>query len=232
MILPGTIITFRYKTLNRNGFNSPKHVLVLNPNYNGDMHALKIDLLSPAQQEVLQNVFIKMYTNAQMNVLFPMENHIANLRQQLEQINKQQNQEIGKAQKTVLSPLTPMKMSNVIQSIKSVKSVASSVFNKIKTFGRTPIQSQPAANQKQINEIIEKNNILLQKKNEELNKALMIYENQKKSFDSIPIVPKDPYMFYHQFLKPYVGNNSVMKEIYRKYKLQFIITPRIERLPR
>jgi hypothetical protein len=39
-------------------------------------------------------------------------------------------------------------------------------------------------------------------------------------------------MFYHQFLKPYVGNNSVMKEIYRKYKLQFIITPRIERLPR
>lgn len=227
----GAIVQFRYQSSHKKrlGFNRPRVILVLNPNYDSQLHGLQIQFLSPAQQEVLQNVFMKMYGQAQSNVLVPMEQRIQQLRQELEILNKQQNQSVRQQTKTVM---TPQAMGGMVQAIKTVKSAASSMFNKIRTFGRTQVQPQPINNQQQVTAAVTQNDALLKKKNDELTRALTLYQQQQGILNQIPDVPRDPYMFYHQFLKPYIGNSKVMKTIYRKFDVGLIQTPRIERLPR
>lgn len=177
---------------------------------------------------------MKMYSAGQQNVLWPMEQQIQKLRQELEILNKQANESMAASQKRVMTP--PTGVVGMIGAVKqvgqSVKSTASSLFRKIKTFGKTPVQPQPPVDQQQIQQQVQQNNLLLQKKNEELNKVLTLYQQQTAVINQIPVVPKDPFMFYHQFLKPYIGNNQVMKTIYRKFKVDHIVTMRIERLPR
>jgi hypothetical protein len=49
----------------------------------------------------------------------------------------------------------------------------------------------------------------------------------KSAFENIPNLPKDPYIFYHTFLKGFIGNNKRMKTIYRKFEIGRIQSPRI-----
>lgn len=230
-VVPGTIISFRYKRPNDPNWAMPRTILVLNSNFAGELHGLKITALAPEQQEVLQNVFMKMYSDGQQNIFQPMEQQIQKLRQELEILNKQANDALAQSQQRVITPAAGM-VGMVKQAGQTIKSTASSLFNKVKTFGRTQVQPQSPINQQQMQQIIAQNNELLRRKNEELNKVMTLYQQQTAAMNAIPVVPKDPYMFYHQFLKPYIGNNKVMSQIYRKFKVQYITTPRIERLPR
>lgn len=230
----GSLISFRYKKAGDTSWAIPRTVLVLNPDFQGKLHALYITKMSSVQQEVLQNVFLKMYSDGQNNIFLPMEQQIQKLRQELEVLNKQTNEMLANSQKQVVTPASGMvgMIQQVRQVGQNVRSTASTLFNKVKTFGRTPLQPQPPANQQQIQQLIAKNNEILQQKNDELNKILNLYQQQTAVLGQIPTVPKDPYLFYHQFLKPYIGDSKVMSQIYRKFDVRFILTPRIERLPR
>lgn len=227
----GSIIQFRYNSPNKKqlGPQPAKIVLVLNPDWRGDLHGIYITQLTANQQEVLQNIFAKMYGDSVRGVFVPMEQRIQKLRQELELLNKQQNEAILQQNKVVLMP---QNVNQLIGTVKTIKSVGSSIFNKIKTFGRTPVQPQTPVDTPQKQAIIQQNQNILATKNEELNRVMALYQQQKTLYDSIPQVPQDPYMFYHQFLKPYIGNPKIMKQIYRKFHWNFIKTPRIERLPR
>jgi len=227
----GSIIQFRYASPNKKqiGPQPAKIVLVLNNNYEGKLHGLYITQLSPQVQEILQNIFSKMYADNLQGVFVPMEQRIQKLRNELELLNKQQV-EAQKQQNKVF--LMPQNVNQLVSTVKSVKSVGASIFNKVKTFGRTQVQPQSVANAPQNQMIAQQNATLLAQKNDELNKVMALYQQQKSLYDNIPQVPKDPYMFYHQFLKAYIGDPRVMKQIYRKFNWKFIKTPRIERLPR
>lgn len=228
----GSICSFRYKRPGDVNWAMPRTILVLNPEFNGQLHGLKITFLAAEQQEILQNVFMKMYSAGQNNTLYPLEQQIYKLRQELEILNKQANESMQASQRRVMTPSGMIGMVKQVGMVQSVKSAASSIFKKVSTFGRSQIEPQPPANQQQIQQQVQQNNDLLEKKNQELNKVLALYNQQKMVMDQIPIVPKDPFMFYHQFLKPYIGDNRIMKQVYRKFNVSYIVTPRIERLPR
>lgn len=220
----GTIITFRYNApkKNRNMFEPPRTVMVLSPNFGGHLHAIKITALTPAEQEYLQQLFKVAYSNPQ-NIFEPLEAQIQQRKKELDTLNAQRNDMLKQGQKVIVSPAPPG-----LQFMDKAKKVLGSVIGKVSTFGRTTTQVRPATqNNQDIQQQIQKHNQTIQQKKMELDTFVANLNKHKQQIQAMPRVPTDPYSFYHMFLKSFIGNPRRMKQIYRKYAIPLISTPRI-----
>jgi hypothetical protein len=215
----GDIITFRYNDpKKRFGFNAPRTVMVLSPNYLGHLHAIKITGLSAAEQEYLQRLFQTAYTSPQ-NVFAPLEAQIQQRKKELDVLNKQRNEMLKNGQKVIVTP-----NSSELQFMDRAKQILGSVIGKVSTFGKTMVQGRANTD---VQQQMKKHDQMIAQKKMELDSFVNNLNNQKNVLKNVPQVPTDPYHFSHMFFKAFIGNPRRMKMIYRKYNLSRINTPRI-----
>lgn len=224
----GDIIVFRYDSPGKNNqkffFNAPRNIMVLTPNYSGFLHGIKIDGLTPVEQESIQTLLRTSYQNPE-NFLEPFYAQLETKKKELEILNKQRADALRMGQKVLLTPQQPGLLGGMIDK---TKNILGSIVGKVSTFGRTPIQSTPAiqANPALEQKIKQLDAALYQKKME----MDLFYQNieyQYKNLTNTKKIPTNPYEFYHGFFKMFIHNNKRMKQIYRKFDVALIKSPRI-----
>ncbi len=225
----GSIISFRYNDPKKRGFNMPKNVLVLTSNFQGHLHGIKITGLTVVEQEYLQQLFRVAYGNP-TNIFEPMEAAIQQRKKEIDVLNNQRKEMVKSGQRVIMTPQPPPNptfgiIDKAKQAYERTKQVLGSVVGKVSTFGRTNVQSRPA-NQNLQQELIKQDQIIKQKQ-AELTNYTNYFQQQKQNIEKIPRISTDPYQFYHMFLKSFIGNPKRMKNIYRKYNLARVQTPRI-----
>lgn len=223
-IVNGTIITFRYNNPNHVGI---KNVIVLNTGFEGNLHGLKVEQLTPTEQEYLQMIFQTMYTSPQ-DFFNPLIANIEQRKKELEILAKQRADLLQKGQAVVMKPQPQGMFGSITEK---GRQVFGSVIGKVKTFGRTQTQAIPAAQMnKQIQEEIQKTELLTQQKKQEFDQYSKYVKEQQEIWRKIGSVPTHPYQFYHQVVKPMFGRIR-LPDIYRKYKVDYIKTPRVIKSP-
>lgn len=226
----GTIITFRYVKPGA-GLLSPgsstRDILVLAPNYLGHLHGLKISHLTPSEQEYLQLVFRTVHQSPE-DFFEPLIENLQKRKEELDVINSQNNELIKQAQAYVARPAS----TGMFSGIKDKgKQIAGSIVGKIKTFGKSQTEVVPRV---QIDQNIQKqmaiNNQLLVQKKAEFDQYAQWVKEQQQVWKSVGTVPNDPYSMYHGIIKPLIGRTR-MPQMYRKYYVNFIKSPRIIKSP-
>lgn len=223
----GDFVVFRYDSPVKKGLmvNPIRDIMVLTPNFQGKLHGIKIAGLAPTQQEYLQNL-LRVAHATPNNIFEPMQAQINQRKKELDILNQQRNEMLKAGQRVIVTPTPQGGMFDVAKD--KAKQVLGSVIGKITTFGRTPAQTTQANQMNpQIQVQIQKNDMLIKQKQEELNFYMSYLGNQKQLIGSLPQVPTDPYHFYHQFFKMFIGNPQMMKQIYRKFDVNRIKNPRI-----
>lgn len=219
----GDIITFRYEgSLGSN--NMPRDVLVIAPNYLGHLHAIKLNGLTPAEQEYLQQLLYVSNTNP-VDIFAPLEAQIERRKKEIDIMNQEKNELIRSGQRVVMAPV-PQQMMGAIDR---VKQVMGSVIGKVSTFGPTQVQPQQPANKAQIDLQAREHDKIIQQRMQELNQMVASVQKNRQLLSSLPKVPTNPYYFYHAFLKSFIGSGRRMSSIYRKYNIAKIKNPRILR---
>lgn len=222
----GDVLSFRYSSPNSpsRGFEPPKTVMVLAPNWQGHLHGIKMTGLTPTEQEYLQQLLQTAYSNPQ-NIFEPFEAQIQQRKKELDILNAQRNEMIKQGQRVVITPNPPN-----LQFMDKAKRLLGSVIGRVNTFGRTLVQGRPAVQENlTIQQQIQKNDQLIRQKKTELDTFVLNLNRQKAQIQAMPQIPTDPYRFYHMFLKSFIHDPKRMKQIYRKYNLAYIKTPRIVR---
>ena len=214
-------------------FNLPRDMICLAPNYQGYFHGVKASGLTVAEQEFVQSVFKVMYGEP-TNLFSSLEEFIKGRKAVLDQLNQQRNDLLRQNQAVVMKPAEPPEMPGaspfpVLKTIQDrFKRTLGSVIGKITTFGRTQITGQPRGTvDPSIQQQIQKNDGAIQQTKQVLDYYMGLLAKNQEHFKNIPNVSKDPYVFYHSFLKGFIGNNKRMKQIYRKFELSKIQSPRI-----
>lgn len=221
----GTIVSFRY---NKPGkpTKPPAMILLLTPNYLGNLHGIKISQLTQTEQQYLQNIFRSIYTN-QKDFFEPLMASIERQTEEIEILNKQRAELLKNGQKVVMRPSSGGFFG---QAVDKGRQMLGSVIGKIKTFGRTqaqPVQQQPSA---QVQEEINRNAQALTLKQQQLTEYMKYLQEQKTLWAQIGRVPREPYGMYHQIIKPMIGRWR-MPTMYRKYNVNYIQSPRIVKSP-
>lgn len=219
----GDIVSIRYSS-NKNLFDVPRDILVIAPNYLGHMHGLKLNGLSPAEQEYLQQLLYVSYTNIG-DIFAPLDAQVESRKKEIDLLNKEKTELIKAGQRVVMQPVPP----DQFGIIDKTKQILGSVVGRISTFGRTNIQQVQPGNKPQIDQQIQMKEQIIQQKNAELSNLMQNLKKNKDILSGSPKVPTDPYQFYHYFLKRFIGNNKRMKDIYRKFNIAKVRTPRILR---
>ena len=216
-------------------FNLPRDMICLAPNYEGYFHGIKASALTVVEQEFLQNVFRVMY-GENTNLFSSLEEVIAGRKKVLDELNQERNQLLLQNRAVVMKPAEqePMPGASPFPGLKTIqdrfKRTLGSVIGKISTFGRTQITGQPrGAIDPSIQAQIKRNDVALVQTKQVLDYYMGLLSKNQEHFKSVPNVSKEPYMFYHSFLKSFIGNNKRMKMIYRKFDISKIQSPRIIR---
>lgn len=218
----GSIVVFRYNDPKKMGFNEPKTILVLTSNFNGNLHGIKLTGLTPAEQEYLQRLFQAAYQNAG-NIFEPLEAQIQQRKKELDILNTQRNELLRNGQRVVVTPAPPQ-----MQFMDRAKKLLGSVIGRVSTFGRTQTTTQQASQvNTNIQQQTQKHDQLIAQKKLELDSFVQNLNKHKQEIQSLPAISTEPYQFYHMFFKSFIGNPARMKNIYRKYNVSRISTPRI-----
>jgi hypothetical protein len=221
----GDFIVFRYESPNKKKmmFSPPRNIMVLSPNYMGHLHGIKIDGLTPVEQESIQRLLQASLTNPQ-NFLEPFKAQMEMRKRELDILNAQRNELIKNGQKVVITP-----SNNSFLGLKNkAKDVLGSIIGKIKTFGRTPAQMTPATQlDPRIQQRLQLHDQMMAQKKMELDAFFANIQQQEQALAGMQKVPTNPYEFYHRFFKGFIGNSRRMKMIYRKFEVSLIKTPRL-----
>jgi hypothetical protein len=217
----------RYNNPDKPGFNMPRDILVITPDYLGNLHGIQLNGLSAPEQEYIQQLLYAAYSNPN-DIFAPLEAQIETRKKEIDLLSKQTNELIRSGNRVVMTPM-PADQSFGGGMMDKAKQLLGSVVGKISTFGRTQVQTAAPNNKAQIDQqVAQRNQTVLQKTNE-LHQLMMGLQKNKQLMASMPRIPTDPYQFYHAFLKPFVGNNQRMRNIYRKFNNAQIRNPRILR---
>lgn len=229
-IVMGTILTFRYVKPGAGPItpgSTTRDVLVIAPNYLGNLHGLKISHLTPSEQEYLQLVFRTLYVSPQ-DFFEPLIENLQKKKEELEAINNQANTLLQQAQAYVVKPAPTGLFGSVADK---GRQIAGSIIGKVRTFGRTQAQAAPRAQiDPNIQMEVQKNNDLLAAKKAEFDQYAAWVKQQQQTWIQVGRVPSDPYSMYHGIIKPLIGGIR-MPQMYRKYNVNFIKSPRIVRSP-
>lgn len=223
----GDIISLRYTSSKKTafgGFDAPRDILVIAPNYLGHLHGIKMNGLSAAEQEYIQQLLYVSYTNPQ-DIFAPLDAQVEARKKEIDLINKEKTELIKAGQRVIVSPVSQ----DQFGMMDKAKQILGSVVGRVSTFGRTQIQTNQPTNKAQIDQQIQLKDQILQQKMTELNGLIASLEKNKQILGSVAKVSTDPYHFYHYFFKRFIGNNRRMKNIYRKFNIAKIKTPRILR---
>jgi hypothetical protein len=224
----GDIISMRYNNPAKPGFNMPRDILVISPNYLGFLHGITMNGLSAPEQEYLQQLLYAAYSNP-TNVFAPLEAQIQARKKEIDILNKETNDLIRDGKRVVMTPISQESTFGMQSPQEKAKQLLGSVVGKISTFGRTQVQASAPNDKTQIDaKILQRNQVTAQKTNE-LHRLMMGLNQSKELMASIPRIPTEPYAFYHSFLKPFIGNSFRMRSIYRKFNNAQIRNPRILR---
>ncbi len=215
----------RYNNPSKPGFNPPRDVLVITPNYLGFLHGIQLNGLSAPEQEYIQQLLYASYSNPN-DIFSPMEAQIEARKKEIDLMNKETNELIKSGNRVVMTP-TPTQSG--FGMVDKAKQLLGSVVGKISTFGRTQTQMAPPNNKPEIDRQIQQRNLLVTQKMNELNQLTVGLQKNKQMMASLPKIPTEPYAFYHTFLKPFIGNSYRMKSIYRKFNNAQVRNPRILR---
>lgn len=222
----GDFVVFRYSNPNKkrtNVFDPPRNILVLSPSFEGHLHGIKIDGLTPVEQESIQRLLQSSYQNPE-NFLTPLKAQIEMRKKELDVLNLQRNQLIKNGQKVVITP-----SGNSFLDLKNkAKNILGSIIGKIQTFGKTQAQMTPAAQlDPSIQRKILQHDQMIAQKKMELDTFFANVQQQQQMLSTMQRIPTTPYEFYHTFFKGFIGNPRRMKTIYRKFNLSFIKSPRL-----
>lgn len=220
----GDIISIRYANPKRPQLSYPRDILVIAPNYENHLHGIKLNGLTVPEQEYLQQLLYLSYNNAQ-DIFSPLEAQVEARRKEIELLNKQRNDLVRRGHRVIMTPA----QSGIGSVIDKTKQILGSVIGKVNTFGRTQTQPQPTPDKNNIDLELQKNDVVLKQKTQELNNLVSSVAKNKQILQSVPRIPTDPYAFYHMFFKRFIGNNRRMKDIYRKFNIAYIKNPRILR---
>ena len=223
----GDVIVFRYdspKKINqRFTFNAPRNIMVLTPNFAGHLHGIKIDGLTPVEQESIQALLRASHQNP-ANFLEPLKAQLEMKKKELEALNKQRIELVKRGQGVILTPSSGFLSSMADKT----KNILGAIIGKVKTFGRTQVQATPVIQANPVlDQKIKEYDMILNQKKMELDMFYYNVEMQQKNLMSMPRIPTNPYEFYHGFLKGFIHNNKRMKQIYRKFDVRLIKSPRI-----
>jgi len=222
----GDIITMRYNNPAKPGFNMPRDILVITPDYLGNLHGIQLNGLSAPEQEYIQQLLYASYSNPN-DIFSPLEAQIETRKKEIDLLNKETNELIRSGNRVVMTPMTNQSPFGGV--VDKAKQLLGSVVGKISTFGRTQVQTAQPNNKPQIDAQVAQRNQLATQKTTELHQLMMGLQKNKQMMAAMPKIPTDPYAFYHAFLKPFIGNSQRMKNIYRKFNNAQVRNPRILR---
>lgn len=220
----GDVITFRYNSPKKGGrgiFEPPRVVMVLAPNYLGHLHAIKLSGLTPAEQEYIQQLLKVSYGSFQ-NIFEPLEAQIQQRKKEIDVLNAERNEMLRNGRRVVITPNPPNS-----QFMDKSKKILGSIIGKVSTFGKTNVQGRQPPPDPAVENQISKHAMLIDQKKKELDQLILNLNAHKEQIQRLPRVPTDPYNYYHMFFKPFIGNVGRMKQIYRKYSIIHISSPRI-----
>lgn len=211
-----------FQTIRPRGPSIPRVVMVLTPNYNGELHAIKVSGLTYEEQNFISQGLRSGYQDPAQAFQFA-ESQIQQRKQELDVLKKQRDELIRQGKRVIISPVMPQQ-----QNIPRDKQILGSVVGSVSTFGRTNVQPSPLNQKREVDRMmqINQNQMLFDKKQKELDFMLNDLNRKKQQFSGQPI-PTNPYDFYHTFFKVYVGGTQRVKTMYRRFNLQFVQTPRI-----
>lgn len=180
-------------------------IILLTPNYLGYMHGLKLSEMTTQEQQLIQWLLSSWdqqqnQTNMIQKVQQDFQKKVADYQQKKQEMLQKQTGVIVKA-----DPMTTNKTFGV------------------KTFGPTQKIQQPVApnNQAQQNVPVEPGQY------PDVDEHLA--QNINNYLQKVPnpnMIPKEPYPFYHQVIKPLFGSRRI-PNFYRKYDLRFVVSPRL-----
>lgn len=244
----GTIISFRYtkptsspakpyqiSTFGAGQYignvSAPRTILVLHPEWIGYhdrfpcLHGLKISGLTPIEQEMLQRMFNSIYTN-QEDFFEPLLASIESRKEQVKILNQQRADLLRKQQGVVVRPQRGMGAG----MIQKGRAILGAVVGKIKTFGRSPTEQVFMTQDPMIAQEVTANEQATSVHIAELSRQMEFLRAQKTQHALIGRIPRDPYNMYHSVIKPMIGRVR-MPNIYRKFDVQYVSTPRIIKSP-
>ena len=222
----GDIVSFHYAHPRHAG---AKNVLLLTTNWMGNLHGLKIEYMTPTEQEYLQMVCRSIKSN-KSEFYAPLEGMMQDRLQQLEVLKKQTTDLIQKQRAVVVKPVDASGglMGYAERAAMAAKAKFGSVFNKIRTWGRSQTEQVPQGQNPQFQQQIELNNKRYAEIQQEYHYYSEILKSQKALFAQIGKIPDNPYHFYHSVIKSLVPRNR-RPTMYRKYKAHMVSRERIIR---
>lgn len=218
----GDVISFVYNNPKHHGV---KNVILLTPNWMGNLHGLKVEYLTPTEQEYLQMVCRSIKAN-KAEFYEPLKAMMNEKLQQLEVLKGQTSELIKKKNAVVVKPADEMGMFG--QAADKARKILGSVIGTIKTFGATQKQQVPVGQDPAIAQQIQLNEQKFKEVQEEYYYFKQVLDSQKKLFAQIGKIPDNPYHFYHLVIKSLIPRHR-RPTMYRKYKVKMVGRERIIR---
>ncbi|MEK6878884.1 MAG: hypothetical protein AABY22_04715 [Nanoarchaeota archaeon] len=215
----GTIIKFRYqKPVREFNYNPIKTILVLTSNYNGNLHGLDIRGLSPLEQQMFQYLFEAAQTKQRTGN--PIANQIIEKQKQLKIAEQGRNELLQKKNAVVVTPdPNQTKKTFSISTFKRTP-VVSNAFETVSRF----MTRKDIMTPQQIQQELQKSEGFITRTQQEIQRFQQIM-NMYSQFDRMNAIPKDPYSFYHNYIKPNFGART--STFYRKFSVQYVQNARI-----
>lgn len=222
-IAMGSIIKFNYT---RPGVISGERVLLLlTPNWLGNLHGIKIAGLTPTEQEYLQDIFNSLYTEPE-NIYESIQDNMRRRMEEIQILNQKRADLLRKQQGVVMRPTGGGFLN---QGIEAGKRAFGSIIGKISTFGRTQKEIVPQQNPL-VEQEIQNNAQAIQIKQQEYAELVEYLKQEKTRWAMVGRIPRDPYKIYHQVIKPMFPSDR-LSGMYRKYKVQFVSGERVIKSP-
>lgn len=217
----GTIIKFRYTKPNASfGYNNIKTILVLTSNYANNMHGLDVRGLTPVEQELFQYLFEAAQVKQQTGN--PIQNQLIQKQKELQMVQQHKQELLQKKNSVVVTPDPNQTNKTFGTSTFRRTPIISTIFNMVSKFMVGKNQMSP----QQIEQDLKASDQRILQTQQEIQRFQSII-GMYQQFDQINAVPKDPYSFYHGFIKPHFGHR--IPSFYRKFNVNFVQNARIVR---